>query len=761
MQQFAAELQNIERYHMKFLRLFNILLLLTFLSSCSSGGSGISNLFPTDTPLPPPPVTIESAPSADAALTAYLDAFKADDYNKMYSMLSKVSLDTVTLEDFARRNRDALNEMSAGSFDYQILSSLVNPYSAEISFHVNYHTVLVGDIERDIVAKFVLENNEWKLNWDDSLILPELSGGNVLRMDYQIPSRGNIYDRDGDVLSAQSDVYAFSIIPGNVTDESIGTLLSEVRSLCGNSIDDLAEEIFNTPASFPIPLCEASEEESARIRSIWPAGLQWTPYNDRYYFEQGVGSHIVGFTSFISEENLEQYRRLGYQGSERIGSLGIESWAEDYLAGQHGGTLYVVNPNDGAIITRVGESAPKAADAVYLTIDRELQKNAEKALRGFTGAVVVLERDTGRVLAMASSPGFDSNMFAAQNPNGGAQYAALSTNSPLLNRATQGQYPLGSVFKIITMAAGMESGLFVPESTLDCQYEWTKLPDQVRRDWTWQHCQDRLAVGRECTSSDSIPSGVLTLPQGLMRSCNPFFWEIGYTLYQNNRPNDIANMARAFGLGQKTGIEIPEEAGQILDTNNDPIEVVNQSIGQGTVQVTPLQVARFIAAIGNGGTLFRPQLVERIEPVEGGDPILMFKPEAQGVLPVQQFRMDVIREAMRMVVADQRGTANFRLRGLQIPVAGKTGTAESGSGLPHAWFAGYTMASESTGLPDIAIAVILENEGEGSDYAAPIFKRVVESYYFGAPQSKLWFEETIFGPTLTASPIGPTDTPEP
>jgi penicillin-binding protein 2 len=248
-----------------------------------------------------------------------------------------------------------------------------------------------------------------------------------------------------------------------------------------------------------------------------------------------------------------------------------------------------------------------------------------------------------------------------------------------------------------------------------------------------------------------------------MRSCNPYFWEIGYTLYQNNRSNDIANMARAFGLGQKTGIEIPEETGQIQDPNNDPVEVVNQAIGQGTVQVTPLQVARFIAAIGNGGTLYRPQLVEKIEPVEGGAQIVAFKPEAQGVLPIQPFRLDVIRDAMRSVVADSRGTANFRMRGLQIPVAGKTGTAESGSGLPHAWFAGYTLAGESTGLPDIAIAVILENEGEGSDFAAPIFKRVVEAYYFGAPQSKLWFEETIFGPTLTPSPIGgvPTDTPKP
>jgi cell division protein FtsI/penicillin-binding protein 2 len=748
---------------MKLLRWLYILVILAFVMSACSSGGGPSILNPaTDTALPQPIVTVNSAPSADAALTAYLDAFKADDYNGMYAKLSKVSLDSITLEDFAKRNRDALNEMSAGSFDYQILSSLVNPYSAEISFHVNYHTALVGEIERDIVAKFALENNEWKLNWEDGLILPELTGGYILKMDYSIPSRGNIYDRDGDVLSAQSDVYAFSIIPGNVTDESMGTLLVEARNLCGTSIELLADQIVNTPPQYPIPLCEASEEESSRIRSINPSGLQWTPYNSRYYFEQGVAAHVVGYTSFISEEDLEKYRRLGYQGSERIGSQGIEQSAEDYLAGQHGGKLYVIDPASGNLITLVGESAPKPADSVYLTIDRELQKNAEKAIAGFTGAVVVLERDTGRVLAMASSPGFDSNMFSAENPNGGAQYAELRPGA-FLNRATQGQYPLGSVFKVITMAAGMESGLFVPESTLDCQYEWTKLPDRVRHDWTWQHCQDRLAAGKECTTSDSVPSGVLTLPEGLMRSCNPFFWQIGYTLYQNNRSNDIANMARAFGLGQKTGIEIPEEAGQILDPNNDPIEVVNQAIGQGTVQVTPLQVARFIAALGNGGTLYRPQIVEKIEPVEGGAQIVAFKPEAQGVLPIQPFRLEVIKQAMISVVADKRGTANFRLRGLSIPVAGKTGTAESGSGLPHAWFAGYTMASESTGLPDIAIAVILENEGEGSDYAAPVFKRMVESYYFGAPQTKLWFEETIYGPTLTPSPIGgvPTETPKP
>jgi penicillin-binding protein 2 len=751
---------------MKLFRWLNIIVLLTFLlSACSAGGGIPIPGFSTETPLPQPLVTVNPAPSVDAAMASYLDAFKAEDYNKMYSLLTKAAQDTITLEDFARKNRDTLNTMSASSFDYEILSSLVNPYASEVSYRVNYHTALVGDIQRDIVARLSLENNEWKLNWDDGLILPEMTGGNVLQMDYSVPSRGNIYDHNGDVLAAQSDAYAFSILPGNVTENSRGTLLSEVWNLCGISPDELSAEIDNTPAQYPISLCVASADESERIRNINPSGLESTPFNSRYYFEQGVGSNFVGYTLPISPEQLDEYRRQGYRGDERVGSDGIELWAEEYLSGKHGGTLYVVNPTTGAIVTKVGESAPQAADSVYLTVDRNLQKNAQEAIKGFTGAVVVMERDTGRILAMASSPGFDSNMFSPENPNAGAQYAALneSFSSPLLNRATMGQYPLGSVFKLITMAAGMESGLFVPESTFDCKYEWTDLPDQVRHDWTWQHCQDRLASGRECNTSDSQPSGVLTLLEGLMRSCNPFFWQIGYTLYQNNRPNDIANMARAFGLGQKTGIEqISEETGQILDTNNDPIEVVNQAIGQGTVQVTPLQVARFIAAIGNGGTLYRPQLVEKIEPVDGSAAEAVFKPEAQGTLRIQPFRLKAIQEAMRSVVADPRGTANFRLRGMSIPVAGKTGTAESGSGKPHGWFAGYTMASEATGVPDIAIAVVLENQGEGSDWAAPVFKRIVESYYYGSPRSLYWFESS-FGVTETPTPLGgiPTETPKP
>ena len=750
---------------MKLFRLINFILL-TVLVLTACGTNGIPGISSTETALPPPAVTINSAPDAGAALGAYLDAYKADDYNAMYAMLSKVTTDALPLDQFAKRNRDALNEMSAGSFDYEILSALVNPLSAEVSYRVTYRTVLAGDIQRDMIARFTLEDGQWKLQWDDSNILPELAGGNVLRMDYKIPSRGEIYDKNGDPFAAQSDVYAFYVIPGNVTDESIGSLVQRVGTLCGISPEVLTQDILNTPDQFAIPLCEASAEESEIIRAAAPSGLQWEQYTSRYYFEQGTGSNVVGYTQFIFPEEVDAYKRLGYQGSERVGKAGIERWAEDYLSGKHGGTLYVINPA-GQIVTQVGESEPQPSQSVNLTLDRNLQYYAEKAIEGFTGAVVVMEVDTGRVLAMATSPDYDSNIFEIANRNSAEQLAELNSDS-LINRAAQGQYPLGSVFKIITMAAGMESGLFIPETTYDCQYEWTRLPDQIRYDWTWQRCQDRTAAGLACDTDASQPSGVLTLSEGLMRSCNPFFWEIGYTLYQNNRQNDIANMARAFGLGQATGIEqVTEATGQIIDPAT-AVDMVNQAIGQGEMQVTPLQVARFTAALGNGGTLYRPQIVESIQPIEG-PPTLVFKPEATGVLPVTPERLQLIRDAMIKVVNDPHGTANFRLRGIQVPVAGKTGTAESGSGSPHAWFAGYTLCQEQVAnypvcenKPDIAVAVVLENIGEGSDWAAPVFKRIIETYYFGSPRTIYWFESN-FGVTETPTPFGgiPTETPEP
>lgn len=747
---------------MKQLRWINLAMILVLLSACggSGDGPGLLGFLATATPLATAPVTIISAPDAQEPIRSYLEAFMVEDYATMYDFLTQASQDSISLEDFETQHVNALNTMSAANYEYEILSArAINPYSAEVAFRIVYQTALMGDISRDFVSVLTLEEGKWKLQWDSGLILPELAGGNRLVMDYQIPARGDIYDRNGDAIVNQSSAYALGIIPEQLGEEFQGTLVRELARICIMDPQEIFDLIDAAAPSWYIPLCEATEEEANRALSL---GAIFTPFESRFYRSK-LASQTIGYILPIDPDQFTEYVRNGYRGDERVGQVGIEKWAEDYLAGQHGGSLYIVDPNTGQITTRLGSVPSQPAQSVFLTIDSTLQRAAQQALIGYRGAVVVVERDTGRVLAMASSPGFDANLFETTNFNNSLLGNMLSDpTQPLVNRATQGQYPLGSVFKVITFSAGLESGLFLPESTYDCQYEWTGLNDQIRYDWTWEHCQDRIQEGLSCDTDDSTPSGPLTYSEGLMRSCNPYFWQIGLDLFNFDRGADIANMARAFGMGVPTGIEqVAEASGQINDPPG-PVEAVNISIGQGDVQVTPLQVAMMIAAIGNGGTLYRPQLIEKIQPIEG-DPTLVFKPEARGTLPLRSDNLELLQEALITVITNPRGTAHFRLRGLDIPIAGKTGTAESGSGEPHAWFAGYTYANEAdTTIPNIAIAVILENAGEGSDFAAPVFRRMVDVYYTGGPRALLPWEAN-YGIRKTPTPLGgiPTRTERP
>ncbi len=737
---------------MKPLRWINFVLIIIFLSACVSGGGGLPSILggPTSTPLPPPQVGITPAPDENSAVTKYLEALQQDDFETMYSMLAQVSRDAVTLEDFSKRWNDSLNAMSAAEIEFTINSAQVGPRDAEVGYSITYKTALAGDIQRNILLRMKNENNEWKIVWDEAQILPELAGGNQLVMEYSIPARGDIYDKEGLPIVTQSDAFAFGIQTDLIDLDMQGALTSELGLLCGLDPLDIQDQIDAAGPGWYLPMCEGTREEAQRLLSVNPGGLVVSDYNSRYYFSSGIAPQAVGYTQLISPEQLNEYRRKGYQGSERIGKAGVEQWAEQYLAGQHGGKLSVVAP-DGQIISTIGESDPKAADSVYLTIDNNMQKWAQASIEFFRGAVVVMEVDTGRIIAMASGPGFDPNYFDSENPNNlGITDLLNDSRTPLLNRATQGQLPLGSVFKIITFSAALESGLYLKDTEYDCQYEFNELTDQTRYDWTYQHCQTRISEGLFCDTSDSRPSGLLTLQEGLMRSCNPYFWHIGNDLFTNwDRGNDIANMARAFGLGSPTGIEqIPEEPGQILNPATQ-IDAVNQAIGQGTVLVTPLQVVRFMAAIANGGTLYRPQIVEKIQPVEGS-PIQSFKPEAQNALLLRPENLDILREALFMVTDNPRGTARFNLRGLQFKVLGKTGTAESGSGKPHGWFAGYTDNEENTGLPDIAIVVVGENIGEGSEYAVPMFRAMVETYYYGSPQTRPWYGNIGYPPNTPA-----------
>ena len=723
---------------------------LIFLGGCG----GFSN--PAEATLPslatatlaPPSEQSFQAPDVEQAARAFLEAWKAEDYHAMYTMLTSLSQDAISEADFTARYQEVATEVALSGIDASILSSLTQTHQAQVSYRVILHSVLVGDIQRDTTMNLSLEGDQWRVSWEESMIVPELEGGNHLRMEYKVPSRANIYDRDGRALVAQADAVAIGLQAGEVDPDGEEGLLEELYRLTGVHPENLLPKLeeYRKNDWYLAVGDVAAEELAPRLKTLESyKGVLLEPFRGRYYFEGGVAPHVVGYVSVIQESEIDEYKRLGYNvWSDRVGRMGLEQWGEQFLSGKRGGTLYVVNP-EGNTVTKMPEEAnAEPAQAIYTTLNRDLQIEAQKALGDFLGAIVVLERDTGRVLAMASSPGFNPNLFEPTNYNRASQIDSIfdPKTTPWLNRATQGLYPLGSVFKIVTMSAALESGRYTPESEFQCGYFFDEIPGFQSHDWTYTHY---LAGGK------TAPSGLLTLPEGLMRSCNPYFQHIGLDFYTHEMTGTVSAMAKSFGLGSPTGIELVEEAGNIPEPENE-IDAVNLAIGQGNTLVTPLQVADFVAAIGNGGRLYVPHVVEKVAPVSG-EPTHVFTPTMRGKLPLHPQNLKVVQDAMTSVVNNPRGTAYFVLSGFSnsynIPIAGKTGTAETGRE-PHAWFAGYTNANREN-KPDIAVVVLVENIGEGSDYAAPIFRRVLEAYFLGKPQVKYPWE----------SEIGVVATPEP
>jgi penicillin-binding protein 2 len=720
-----------------------LVLLSTLVSACSDATppptSPSATPAATSTSLPTPQVLTTSVPQPDTTARDYLDGWKAEDYKSMYSLLTPDSQKTISLDNFTQHYTNIAIEAALSGVDYQILSSEKNTPNAVVKYHVTLHSNLVGDVQDDTQMSLSYEEGQWRIHWDDTLVLSQLSGGNYLKMDRSdFPARALIYDHNGNPLMEPSNATAIGIYPDNINFDQVDKLYPRLSYLTGIPVDNIQRMVDNSPsgAGDYFPLGEFSAKEiSQRGGGVGNFdGVLASDYSSpRFYFDGGIAPHAVGYVAAISPEELEKYRREGYLQGELVGQRGLEQWGEQYLLGKRGGTLYVRNAQDQAI-QKLAEVPSQPAQAITTTLDINLQAGVQQAIQGFRGAVVVLERDTGRVLAIASSPSFDPNAFTPGNYNAYSLLSDISSNPdrPLFNRATEGQYPLGSVFKIITISAALQSGVYTPETTYQCGYHFTELPGLTLNDWTWDHYQQ---------DGTTKPSGLLTLPQGLIRSCNPFFWHIGLDLYNRGLTKAVSDMARGFGLGSPTGITGVDEAPGNIPDPESQVDAVNNAIGQGQTLVTPLQVADFVAAVGNGGTLYVPQIIERIG-APGQPPSFEFQPKVRGTLPVSPENLQVVQQAMVGVIKSLKplGTAEYRFRGLSIPVAGKTGTATSSTNVPHAWFAGYTFDGNPD-KPDIAIAVVCENQGEGSDWAAPIFRRVVELYFYGAPRRLYPWEE--------------------
>lgn len=679
-----------------------LILALFFVAACSASPS--ITLTPAPTPTP---ITF-----AEDTARAFLKAWAENDYNAMYSLLSPSRKETISADQFNARYKNITTEATIKSIQPVFVSAHEEGNEAEVKFTVTFETYAVGVIRQDNTMLLRREANRWGVLWTPALIFTQLAGGGAVRFYPLASTRGDIFDRKGRPLTAPQEQVIIEVVPVEMKNESaVLAALSRAFGLQPSAIKAMYSKF---PGDWRTPIGALTPDQvKANLDALNQPGIHTDTTRDlRTYPRGSSAAHVVGYAGTINADELTRLQIQGYREGDVIGKTGLEAWGETILAGERGGKLAILSPS-GAITATLANVPAQQSQNIYSTLDAELQNIADQALGDRVGTVIAMDVSNGAILAMVSHPDFDPNKLVQRTSPQENRALLNDPNSPLLNRATQSAFPPGSVFKIVSYAAALEKGGFAPTNVFNDPGYWDGLGANNRRyGWTWQ------------TSKSG--HGTLTLSTALTVSCDITFYQVGQKLDQNDR-NLLPNFARTFGLGKETGIEIPEVAGNVPNPNagvwraGDPINLV---IGQGTLLASPLQIVDMMAAVANGGALYRPRLVTRISSLANGSE-KVFAPEVRGKLPVSAVTLASIREALRKVTTDPNGTAFAAFKGSKIISAGKTGTAEIlKEGEPHAWFAGYAPADK----PRIALVVFVEHGGEGSKAAAPIFREIVEKY---------------------------------
>lgn len=703
-----------------------LLISVLVLTGCQSA---LSILHPTPTL---PPTLIASRPVMTAE--SFLQAWERADYETMYGLLAPSSKTAIDREAFEQRYRASLDEANVTSLRAQVRSALEDGYQAQVDWSATMQSGVLGAITFDYRMNLTFEASRWGIVWSSELIFPNLTTNRRVHLIERVPVRGNIYDRDGLGLAAKGTLVTVGIVPGHLTAQDEPAVLAELGRILAMPAEEIKATYADALPHWYVPIKDITPQVSqAHYETLVSLpGVELKEKEVRAYPVGSTAAHIVGYMGPIYAEDLEDWRKKGYRGDELVGRTGLEAWGESALAGQRGGQLTLID-SSGALVATLAERPATQARSVYTTLHRDLQQAAEAFLAsvGKPGSVVAMDPRDGAILALASHPTYDPGLFVpAISPQ---DWATLDANPdrPLVNRALQSAYPPGSVFKVVTLTAGLEKGGLTRDTRFTCTGTWTGLgPDWAKVCW--------LETGHG-------PTDVIT---GLTVSCDVVFYEIGLLL-DTIDADILPAYARSFGFGQPTGLqELPESPGLVpdivwkRDALNEPWvpgDSVNLAIGQGFLLATPLQTAQMMVAVANGGTLLRPQIVQRI-----GDEVIL-KREVTSRLPVSDEHLAQIQEGLLGVGTLPHGTAYTAMKGLPLDVAGKTGTAETGETDPHAWFVGYAPADD----PEIVIAVMIENGGEGPTVAAPLFRKLVEVYFGIVPAAT---------PTPAPSPT-PTNRP--
>ena len=531
------------------------------------------------------------------------------------------------------------------------------------------------------------------------------------------PPRGLIYDRNGILLVENRPSYAVSVIPWEAN-KSPG-VYSLLSNYLGSDEEFILKRVKNNsngnfqPAkikrSIDLNTLSVLEEHSVEL-----PGVVYGLFPERFYPTNAAMSHLLGYIREISDYDLLKHKNDGYNKGDLIGWVGLEKSYEQMLRGEKGFEYIQVDAlgrRIGKLITAETKD-PKPGNDLHLSIDLNVQIEAERFLENKKGAIILLDPSNGELIAFASAPDYSLDILSG--PISPQDWKTLQNDSdhPMFNRATMSTYPPGSTFKLVTVVAALESGV-------------------IDRNWT-VNCPGYYKLGRrvfKCNRSSG--HGKLNLEEALGQSCNVYFYKLMLELGLKK----WSEYSRNFGFGVRTGLDIPEES-----TGNVPDEafldkkygagrwqrghLLNLVIGQGDLLVTPMQMANLMMIIRNEGIYYKPRIARKYfypsaqfyEYVEGGSDEIK--------IPISATTWSVLKAGMKKVIEDDKGTGRIaRLPGFEIYA--KTGTAQNPHGDDHAWFVGYVEDDDNP----LVFVIIIENGGAGSSTAGPIGKAMIQKYY--------------------------------
>jgi len=554
-----------------------------------------------------------------------------------------------------------------------------------------------------------------------------LSLNNRIRLQSIDPPRGLIYDRNNRVLVENRPSFDVTITLKDARPvEKTITKLADYLDLPSQELMQKLSSSKGISAYKPIQLQQDIGRDALASIEAHKYDLPGIAINVkllRHYLNIKDAAHLIGYLSEINSTELAGGKYPGRRRGDFIGKFGAEKAFEKYLQGTRGGRQVEVNAN-GRVVRVLKTVAAKPGQNIHLTIDHILQKKAESLLQGVAGAAVAMDPGSGRILALASSPSFDQNYFASGMSH--EQWDSLISNPfrPMENKAIQGEYPPGSTYKIITALAGLEEGVIDEATEFFCP-GYHRFGNRIYRCWK------RGGHGK------------VNIVKALAQSCDVYFYQVGQLLGVDR----LAWYAKAGGLGSRTGINLGKESRGLIPTAAwkkkrtgvawQRGETLSVAIGQGFNLATPLQMVDLTSAIANGGTRYKPIILESITTADGRV-VYQNEPQVMGKIPLSAPSLELVKKGLWEVVNGEKGTARSS-RLADIEISGKTGTSQVISRKkddtrseeerpahlrPHAWFIAFAPSA----APEIAVAVLVEHGEHGSSAAAPIATELIKTF---------------------------------